>query len=255
MLPRPPLRAAPEEIPLDVLYEDEDFVVVNKPAGMVVHAGAGAAQGTLVNALLHHFGTLSSGRTLRPGIVHRLDRGTSGAMVVARNDAAHRALAEQFRARTVQQDIYRSASRAPGARCRNDRAADRARSAAPHAHDRAARGMAAPPRPTGACCCAWGISRWSRPSRAPGARTRFARISPPRAIRWWATRSTARRGRLGPEAFLLRRWGACFCTRLACVSRIRVQAQPSKCERRSIRGLREYLDELARAADAERAKG
>jgi 23S rRNA pseudouridine1911/1915/1917 synthase len=102
ILPRPPLRAAPEEIPLDVLYEDEDVIVVNKPAGMVVHAGAGAAQGTLVNALLHHFGTLSSlGGNLRPGIVHRLDRGTSGAMVVARNDVAHRVLAEQFRSRTV----------------------------------------------------------------------------------------------------------------------------------------------------------
>src|SRR5579872_7319996 len=59
VLPRPPLRAAPEEIPIDVLYEDEDVVVVNKPAGMVVHAGSGAAQGTLVNALLHHFGALS----------------------------------------------------------------------------------------------------------------------------------------------------------------------------------------------------
>jgi len=102
ILPRPPLRAAPEEIPLDVLYEDEDVIVVNKPAGMVVHAGAGAARGTLVNALLHHFGTLSSvGGNLRPGIVHRLDRGTSGAIVAARNDAAHRVLAEQFRSRTV----------------------------------------------------------------------------------------------------------------------------------------------------------
>lgn len=100
--PRPPLRATPEEIPLDVLYEDEDVIVVNKPAGMVVHAGAGAAKGTLVNALLHHFGTLSSlGGNLRPGIVHRLDRGTSGAIVVARNDLAHRLLAEQFRSREV----------------------------------------------------------------------------------------------------------------------------------------------------------
>jgi 23S rRNA pseudouridine1911/1915/1917 synthase len=102
ILPRPPLRAAPEEIPLDVLYEDEDVIVVNKPAGMVVHAGAGAHKGTLVNALLHHFGTLSAvGGNLRPGIVHRLDRGTSGAMVVARNDVAHRLLAEQFRSRAV----------------------------------------------------------------------------------------------------------------------------------------------------------
>ncbi len=102
VLPRPPLRAAPEEIALDVLYEDEDVAVVNKPAGMVVHAGAGAAKGTLVNALLHHFGALSTvGGGLRPGIVHRLDRGTSGAIVIARNDAAHRNLGEQFRSRAV----------------------------------------------------------------------------------------------------------------------------------------------------------
>jgi 23S rRNA pseudouridine1911/1915/1917 synthase len=102
ILPRPPLRAVPEQIPVDVLYEDEEVIVVNKPAGMVVHAGAGATQGTLVNALLHHFGTLSTvGGNLRPGIVHRLDRGTSGAMVVARNDVAHRVLGEQFRSRAV----------------------------------------------------------------------------------------------------------------------------------------------------------
>jgi 23S rRNA pseudouridine1911/1915/1917 synthase len=102
VLPRPPLRAAPEEIPIDVLYEDEDVIAVNKPAGMVVHAGAGATRGTLVNALLHHFGTLSTvGGNLRPGIVHRLDRGTSGAMIVARNDVAHRVLGEQFRSRAV----------------------------------------------------------------------------------------------------------------------------------------------------------
>ncbi len=102
VLPRPPLRAVPEDIPVEILYEDEDLVVVNKPAGMVVHAGAGAARGTLVNALLHRLGKLSTaGGALRPGIVHRLDRGTSGALVVARNDAAHRQLAEQFRARRV----------------------------------------------------------------------------------------------------------------------------------------------------------
>src|SRR5262249_38849425 len=103
LVPRPPLAAEAENIPIELLYEDADFVVVNKPAGMVVHAGAGARRGTLVNALLHRLGKLSSeGGALRPGIVHRLDRGTSGALVVARNDAAHRALAAQFRARTVQ---------------------------------------------------------------------------------------------------------------------------------------------------------
>lgn len=102
VLPRPPLRAAPEEIALDMLYEDEDVAVVNKPAGMVVHAGAGAAKGTLVNALLHHFGALSTvGGGLRPGIVHRLDKSTSGAIVIARNDAAHSNLGEQFRSRAV----------------------------------------------------------------------------------------------------------------------------------------------------------
>ena len=103
IIPRPPLSAQPEDIPLELLCEDQDFVVVNKPAGMVVHAGAGVAHGTLVNALLHRLGTLSNaGGALRPGIVHRLDRGTSGALLVARNDAAHRVLAAQFRARTVQ---------------------------------------------------------------------------------------------------------------------------------------------------------
>jgi 23S rRNA pseudouridine1911/1915/1917 synthase len=98
----PPLRAIAEEIPLDIVYEDEDLAVVNKPAGMMVHAGAGATEdernrGTLVNALLHRFGKLSGvGGELRPGIVHRLDRATSGLMVVAKNDEAHRKLALQF---------------------------------------------------------------------------------------------------------------------------------------------------------------
>ncbi len=99
---RPPLRAEAEDIPLELLHEDDDFVVVNKPAGMVVHAGAGATRGTLVNALLHRLSELSgAGDPLRPGIVHRLDRGTSGAIVVARNDFTHQALSNQFRARTV----------------------------------------------------------------------------------------------------------------------------------------------------------
>ena len=99
----PPLKAAAEDLPLHVLYEDADVVVVNKPAGMVVHAGAGNHQGTLVNALLHHFESLSSvGGDLRPGIVHRLDRDTSGVLVVARTDQAHRALAAQFQTREVE---------------------------------------------------------------------------------------------------------------------------------------------------------
>ncbi len=103
----PPLRAIPEQIALDIVYEDDDIAIVNKPAGMMVHAGAGATddarnRGTLVNALLHHFAKLSKvGGELRPGIVHRLDRATSGLMVVAKNDESHRRLAKQFSAREV----------------------------------------------------------------------------------------------------------------------------------------------------------
>jgi 23S rRNA pseudouridine1911/1915/1917 synthase len=95
----------PEAIPLDVVYEDRDVIVVNKPAGMVVHPAAGHAAGTLVNALLHHVRDLSGiGGELRPGIVHRLDRGTSGVMVVAKHDRAHEALARQFHDREVDKD-------------------------------------------------------------------------------------------------------------------------------------------------------
>ena len=99
----PPLRAVPEAIPLAVLYEDPDLVAIDKPAGMVVHAGAGVHSGTVVNALLHRFGALSAvAGALRPGIVHRLDRYTSGVLLVAKNDAAHRHLAEQFSGRQVE---------------------------------------------------------------------------------------------------------------------------------------------------------
>jgi len=100
--PRPPLVAAPEDLPLEILYEDDDLVVINKPAGMTVHAGAGHAKGTVVNALLHRYRGLSTlGGALRPGIVHRLDKDTSGALVVSRTDATHASLARQFAARQV----------------------------------------------------------------------------------------------------------------------------------------------------------
>ncbi|MFI5092296.1 MAG: RluA family pseudouridine synthase [Candidatus Acidiferrum sp.] len=99
---RPPLRAEAESIPLDILYEDADVIVVNKPAGMTVHAGAGISRGTLVNALLGRGQALShGGDALRPGIVHRLDKETSGVILVAKNDFAHAKLAEGFRQRTV----------------------------------------------------------------------------------------------------------------------------------------------------------
>src|SRR5579863_6134650 len=104
---RPPLRAIAEKIPLEILYEDDDLAIINKPAGMMVHAGAGPTEdernrGTLVNALLHHFAELSGvGGELRPGIVHRLDKETSGLIVVAKSDDAHRKLAAQFAKREV----------------------------------------------------------------------------------------------------------------------------------------------------------
>ncbi len=101
-----PLKAVAEDLPVDVLYEDDDVIVVNKQSGVVVHAGAGNHEGTLVNRLVHRFGKLSElGGDLRPGIVHRLDRYTSGVLLVARTDAAHRALAEQFASREVEK-IY-----------------------------------------------------------------------------------------------------------------------------------------------------
>ena len=102
-----PLKAVPEAIPLNVVYEDADIAVVNKPAGMMVHAGSGASEdargrGTLVNALLHRFNKLSTtGGELRPGIVHRLDKDTSGLIVVAKNDRAHAALGAMFASRRV----------------------------------------------------------------------------------------------------------------------------------------------------------
>jgi len=95
-----------ESIPLEVLYEDHDLIVINKPAGMVVHPGPGNSSGTLVNALLAHCADLSGiGGELRPGIVHRLDKGTSGVLVAAKNDRAHQALSAQFHAHSVKR-IY-----------------------------------------------------------------------------------------------------------------------------------------------------
>ena len=95
----------PEALPLPIVYQDHDVIVVDKPAGMVVHPAAGHASGTLVNALLHHVDDLSGiGGEKRPGIVHRLDRGTSGLMVVAKHDAAHQALARQFQDREVEKE-------------------------------------------------------------------------------------------------------------------------------------------------------
>ena len=100
-----PSALAAEALPLDILYQDSDLAVLNKPPGMVIHPSAGHASGTLVNALLHHLSDLSGiGGERRPGIVHRLDRGTSGVMVIAKNDGAHQELARQFHDREVEKE-------------------------------------------------------------------------------------------------------------------------------------------------------
>jgi len=115
----PPQAAAPvaQDIPLHVVHEDASLLVVDKPAGLSVHPGAGRADGTLVNALLHHARGLSGvGGVLRPGIVHRLDRGTSGLMVVAKDDEAHRALSAQFSSRGVEKEYLAIVHGVPRAR-------------------------------------------------------------------------------------------------------------------------------------------
>ena len=102
LTPSPSESFVAENIPIDVVYEDQDLIVINKPAGMVVHPAAGNSSGTLANALAFRFRELSTaGGTARPGIVHRLDKGTSGLMVVAKTETAHQDLSDQFRAREV----------------------------------------------------------------------------------------------------------------------------------------------------------
>jgi 23S rRNA pseudouridine1911/1915/1917 synthase len=106
--PRPPrIEAKPENIPLEILYEDEYLLVVNKPAGMVTHPAYGNYDGTLVNALLYHCNQLSKINTeLRPGIIHRLDKDTTGLMVIAKSDAAHAFIAKQFTKRTIEREYW-----------------------------------------------------------------------------------------------------------------------------------------------------
>lgn len=104
LAPSPGQQPQPENIPLQLIYQDEDLAVVDKPAGLVCHAGAGVRSGTLVNALLYHLGPLQTGNAARPGIVHRLDKLTSGVLVVAKNLETHRALARQFKSRKVRKE-------------------------------------------------------------------------------------------------------------------------------------------------------
>jgi 23S rRNA pseudouridine1911/1915/1917 synthase len=115
--PAAPATPRPEDIPVAIVHEDEDLLVVDKPAGLVVHPGAGRDGGTLVNALLRHVETLSGvGGVARPGIVHRLDKGTSGLLVVAKNDAAHQALSRQFASREVEKEYLALVLGVPRAR-------------------------------------------------------------------------------------------------------------------------------------------
>jgi 23S rRNA pseudouridine1911/1915/1917 synthase len=115
---KPPAHASAEDIPLDIIYEDDDLLCLNKPPGLVVHPAAGHWQGTLVNAILHHCADVSDGgHPLRPGIVHRLDKDTSGCILVAKNDTAHTALARQFAERAAQKTylaVVRGRPRATG---------------------------------------------------------------------------------------------------------------------------------------------
>ncbi|HSS21956.1 MAG TPA: RluA family pseudouridine synthase [Pyrinomonadaceae bacterium] len=101
LTPPPETNFSPENIPLNIVHEDDHLIVINKPAGLVVHPAAGCYSGTLANALAYHFEHLSNSSSIRPGIVHRLDKDTSGLIVAAKTEAAHQSLADQFRAREV----------------------------------------------------------------------------------------------------------------------------------------------------------
>ncbi len=126
----PAVTFAPEDIPLAIVYEDSDLIVINKPAGLVVHPAAGIHSGTLANALAFHFQQLSrQGGTIRPGIVHRLDKDTSGLLVAAKTEVAHEKLADQFRAREVFKSYVALVHGVVEHDQRADRSTDRARPA------------------------------------------------------------------------------------------------------------------------------
>ncbi len=202
--PRPaPLRAVAEDIPLQVVFEDADLAVIDKPAGMMVHAGSGQTEdarnrGTLVNALLHRFRALSAtSGELRPGIVHRLDKDTSGLIIVAKNDRTHAALAEMFSTRKVKKTyialvhgsverpkgtITAAISRDPVRRTRmTTRVQEDGRSAVSHYE------VTAGSRPDSA------NSRWCGCASKPAAPTRYASTWLPSGILWWAIPSTGPR--------------------------------------------------------------
>jgi 23S rRNA pseudouridine1911/1915/1917 synthase len=162
-----PCEVLPEAIPLDVLHEDEDLIVINKPAGMVMHPAPGHSTGTLVHALLHHCKDLAGiGGVERPGIVHRLDRGTSGVVVCAKNDAAHEHLARQFHDHSVGRVYFALVRGCPGA--------DRGRIERPIGrHPRDRKKMSVRTRSGRAACTNWLIQR-----RFPKAQCSWVEVRP-----------------------------------------------------------------------------
>ena len=186
-----PLRAEPEALPVEVLYEDEELIAVNKPAGMVVHAGAGCRAGTLVNALLHHYGALSGvAGELRPGIVHRLDRETSGVLLVARTMPLIATWRRSSRSRRGE-DLSRHGPR-HGEGGPADRQTDHPRPGTAYAHD-GETGPGAYGDHRIPCCKAVPGFTYLEVASAPGARTRSVCIWQASVTRSRVTGSTERR--------------------------------------------------------------
>jgi hypothetical protein len=203
----------PEAIPLDILHEDADLIVVNKPAGMVVHPAPGTPTGTLVNALLHHFGGNLSGigGEKRPGIVHRIDKDTSGLLVVAKSDRAHHGLAAQFADHSITREyqalchgvpdaadprlrgVRGCPCRAQAARCASRRSLHGTRriDSGRQCYSRAGatRSRICGSRKASPGCWRVSPAGWRR-----GARIRSACTWPISATRWWAIRYTAEGG-------------------------------------------------------------
>ncbi len=190
-LPEPqPIEAQPQNIPLDVVYEDNDLIVINKPKGMVVHPAPGNPDGTLVNALLYHCaGQLSGiGGAIRPGIVHRIDKGTSGLLVMAKNDAAHQALSAQFSVHSIHR-VYHAI--VYGNLKEDEGFVETYLGRDPRDRKKKPR-VPVTPTPAGACWNASATLPTLPASSRPAAPTRSAYTWPASATRWQGTPSTAR---------------------------------------------------------------
>ena len=237
------LRATPEDLPLAIVYEDSDILVVNKAAGMVVHIGSGIKSGTLVNALLCHLapigGLSTMGGELRPGIVHRLDKMTSGLVVVAKNDAAHRRLSEQFKSREVHKTYV--------ALVHGRVAADSGEISRPVGRDprrrtRMKAGGIAPREALTKYRVLRRIGHFTLVEAMPqtGARTKSACIWPASAIPWWATTLTARPPSCDWEEARSPPCRAHFCTRQSWLSLIPLPARPCSLKRRCRKNSRRF---------------